>query len=396
MVKKFSLLFVFVLMLIPFSTHAQDTNLTEGCVENYDESVDYFPEKISVDIAQGFEVDYFNHYKVVRVLSPWVGATEPFEYVLVQCGTPIPEGFDETIQVIEVPVQRAAALSTTYLPHFVELGVIDRLVGIDSYSVMSTNTPEVQERFAADALVDLGQGANINIEITLDLDPDLVIAYASGLPEYDSHPILLDAGIHVALNAEYLEYEPLGQAEWIKFTALFFNQESAANAYFDELVTRYNDLLTLTAAIPDDEKPTVFAGVPFDGDWFVPGGQSYVAQFFEDAGAKYLWADEESTGGVPLDFEVVLERAANADFWLNTGFWSSLEAALAEDERFAEFGAFQNGSVYNNNARENENLGNDYYESGVIHPDLVLGDMIAIFHPELLPDHELYYYRQLD
>jgi iron complex transport system substrate-binding protein len=387
------LLLVILAVLFPLVSAAQETNLTDGCVENYDPNQDYFPDKVEVEYAAGFEVEYFNNYRVLRVLSPWAGAAEPFEYVLVQCGTPAPEGYDDA-QIIETPIDTLVSLSTTYLPHLIELGELDSLLGVDSDSYIFTTTPEVIELINQEKLANVGLGANINLEIMLDLNPDLVIAYALGLPEYDAHPLLLDSGIHVALNAEYLENTPLGQAEWIKFTALFFNKEALGNEYFNTLVAKYETLTALTEAV--ESRPTVFAGVPFDGSWYVPGGQSYVAQLFDDAGADYLWKDEESAGGVQMDFEVVLEKAQNADFWLNVGFWSSLDDGLAEDERYAEFSAFQNGQVYNNNARQSESGGSDYYESAVIHPDVLLADLIHIFHPDLLPDHTLYYYQKLE
>ena len=68
---------------------------------------------------------------------------------------------------------------------------------------------------------------------------------------------------------------------------------------------------------------------------------------------------------------------------------------LAADARYADFAAYQNGNVWNNDARTSAMGGNDYYESAVAHPELVLADLIKIFHPELLPDYELVYYRQL-
>jgi iron complex transport system substrate-binding protein len=52
--------------------------------------------------------------------------------------------------------------------------------------------------------------------------------------------------------------------------------------------------------------------------------------------------------------------------------------------------------VYNNDARVNANGGNAYYEEGAAHPSLILADLIAIFHPELLPDHELAFFRRLE
>lgn len=128
----------------------------------------------------------------------------------------------------------------------------------------------------------------------------------------------------------------------------------------------------------------------------MPGGRSYVARFLADAGAAYLWTDDETTGSIPLDFETVFERAADADFWLNPGSWTSRAEAAAADKRYTQFRAYQTGAMYNNNARLNENGGNDYREGGLANPDVVLADLVKIFHPELLPDHELFYYRKLD
>jgi iron complex transport system substrate-binding protein len=97
-----------------------------------------------------------------------------------------------------------------------------------------------------------------------------------------------------------------------------------------------------------------------------------------------------------LNIESVYERAADADIWINPGMWESLEEALAEDERFALFEAFQNGKVYNNNRRANKHGGSSYWETGVANPHVVLADLIKIFHPELLPEHEFVYYYRLE
>jgi iron complex transport system substrate-binding protein len=39
--------------------------------------------------------------------------------------------------------------------------------------------------------------------------------------------------------------------------------------------------------------------------------------------------------------------------------------------------------------------GNNYWETGVANPHLLLQDMVAIFHPELLPDHEFTFFRPI-
>jgi iron complex transport system substrate-binding protein len=272
------------------------------------------------------------------------------------------------------------------------MGLLDRLVGLEEFDYIST--PAVRERIDAGQVVELADGGLINVELALDLDPDAILTFAFGSPEYDNHPKLVEAGLLTVLSADYMETTPLGRSEWIKYTSLYFNSESAANRVFDGIAERYRAVAELAAQAP--ERPSVFTGGLWGGAWYVPGGQSYFARFLADAGANYLWADEGSSSSLPMDFELVYERAADADVWLpDMSGWRDRATMLAEDERYAEFAAFQSGAVYNNSARTNQFGGNDYYESGIANPDVVLSDLIAIFHPELLPDHELVYYEQL-
>lgn len=373
------------------ATTGPTANLTEGCVETYDPNIDYFPEKAKVTQAAGLSIDYFKHYKVVTVLTPWRDAETSFQYVLVQCGTPAPEGFAEA-QIINVPINSVITMSSTQLPHLDLLGLLDRLLGHDSFAFV--NTAGVIERIEAGKIAEIGWGSTVNVELVLDLNPDLIMTYGLGNPEQDAHPKLLEAGLKVGLNAEYMETSPLGRAEWLKFMAVFFNEEGQAEAIFADMVKAYESMVAKTQTIA--EKPTVFVGSNYGDVWNVAGGHSYFAQFLADAGTRYLWADDESTGSIPLDFEVVFDQASQADYWLLTSIWGGLEAMLAADERYADFAAWQHGRIYNNNARVNENGGNDYWESGLAKPHLILADLIKIFHPELLPEHELIYYQKLE
>ncbi len=369
---------------------APTVNLIDECVTDYDPEIDYFPEKVTLSDSVGWTIAYFNNYKIITVLNPWRNADVQFRYVLVQCGTPPPADTGDAL-VIEVPVNSIVAMSTTQLPHLSELGVLDKLVGVDSF--LYINNPDVRKKIEAGELVEIGSGGQVNVEQALDLQPDLIMTYGVGNPEYDAHPKLLEANLKVVLNSEYMETSPLGRAEWIKFTAAFFNQEARATDVYDTIARRYREMAAKVRNVAT--RPTVFTGAPFQDTWSMPGGRSYVAQLLADAGADYLWADDTSIGSQPLSFEEVFEHARNADFWLNPGSMKSLTEIREADERFTEFAAFQNGNVFNNNNRLNENGGNDYWETGVTNPHLILADLIKILHPELLPDHELYFYQKL-
>ena len=364
---------------------------TSSCPTNYNSEQDYFEDKVSLDYATGFSVDYHNHYKVVTVTDPWQDASQTFQYVLVQCGTPVPAGFSAA-QVVEIPVRSVVALSTTHLPHLVMLDQLDSLIGVSQFEPV--NTPEVREKIEREDLQAFSSGTALDMERLLVADPELVMTFATGNADADSHSRLIAAGIPVAIVSEYREESPLGRAELVKLTALFFNQEARAQARFEEISTAYREMKKLTDSV--SSRPTVFSGFSYDGTWYMPGGKSYAAQLLQDAGANYLWADVESEGSVPLDFEAVFERASGADYWVNMSQdWQKKEDAIAADPLYGNLTALQNNNAYNNNVQLNKTGGNDYWESGLVNPDVILADLIKIFHPERLPDHEFVYYQPL-
>lgn len=395
----FVLLFLFSASLLP--AFAQDAgepsaNLREDCVSEFDPEVDYFPDKAEFSYAKNLSVEYFNHYKVVTVTDAFTGA-EPFEYVLVQCGTPSPptEDFSETAQFIDVPADDIIAMSTTQLPHLKDLGLLDKLIGLDSF--LYVNTPEVLERIEAGELTEVGFGANVNVELILNAEPDLVMSYGFD-PSSDAFPLLIDAGIFTAINAEWRESSPLGRAEWNKYLALFYNAEAEAEEDFSTIVRAYDEARDLAASVPENERPEVLVNTIsiYSDAWVIPGAQTFVGILVQDAGGKIALGDEAPDQSAPLSFESVYESALSADIWLVELFGLySLDDLLAQDARFADFTAVQNGRVWNSNLDENANGGNNYYELGVTNPHLILQDLVAIFHPDLLPDHEFRFYQRL-
>ncbi|QZZ20579.1 ABC transporter substrate-binding protein [Leptothermofonsia sichuanensis E412] len=361
------------------------------CVQNYRAEVDYFPNKIRLTDAQGFTVTYHKHYKVVSVNRPWKDSKTQFQYVLVQCGTPIPQGFKPE-QIVQVPVQSIVTLSTTHLVPLQRLGVLDRLVGISSFK--DVTTPAVSEKIGQNKLTEVGNTSNLNVEKILELSPQLVTTFGTGNPQRDAHPKLLEAGLRVAIVAEYMESTPLGQAEWMKFLSLFFNKEAVAERSFAETRQRYQAIAAKTKSVKT--KPTVFSGFDRWGTWYVPGGDSYVATFFRDAGANYLWANERTPGSVQLNFEQVYDRAAQAQYWIvNAHSIKTRSELLAADARYQGFAALQANNVFSPTAKLNAQGGNDYWQGGIANPDLILADLVKIFHPDLVPDHQFVYHRQL-
>ena len=346
-----------------------------------------------IRFAQHFTLEYGDGYKKLTVLQPWAGASEPLTYLLVPRGEAAPTDAGNAL-VIETPVRSFVAMSTTYFPFLENIGKLDALVAVDDATYVYN--PTVREKAASGEIAVVGGGMggpSANIESLLELDPDVIMTSASGIPELDVYPKLEEVGLPVVINGDYLEQTPLGRAEWGIFIAAFFDLEQQASQQFDALVQRYEEVQALAAGV--QERVTVFTNTDFQGTWYVPAGESYAAILLKDAGAEYLWEDQPGTGALPLSFETVFEKAKDADFWLNPGFAASLQDLLAMDARYAEFKAFQTGQVFNYNAKVTDTGGMDYFESGVANPDVILKDLIKIFYPELLPEHTLFYYQQL-
>ena len=353
-------------------------------------------EKIEIEYAKGFSVEAVNGGHLVKVTPTWQGAgSRSFRYLLMPRNhTPAIQPELKDVKVIKVPVKRVVALSTTDLAYFDSAGCVDRLVGLGD--TRSVNTPSVRKRIEAKELEAVGRSSTLNIEMLMDLAPDVILSTASG-SIYDVHPKLMEAELPVVLILGHLEPHPLGRCEWFKFISLVLGTSDHANALFKEKKDRYNALAhDVIMRCPEAERPTVTLGLPFQGQWWIPRGESYLAQFLKDAGGNYLWSDLPGTGSVTMDIEAVYDRILQTAFWLHTGTLKRILDVTRIDARFADVAALKNGRLYNNNKRLNKNGGNDYWESGMLHPDVLLADLISILHPEMLPEHERVYYRKLE
>ena len=350
-----------------------------------------FASSMELQYAKGFKVSREEGYSIVTVVQPWAGAREGQQYLLVSQGASIPERLAH-LPIVHVPVRRVITTSMTMLPFIEELGGADVFVGVGGKRYVYSNV--IRNSDLPDVAADAGAGLRLDVEKILSLRPDVVFVYAYTATEKEAADRLRQLGVPLVIASDYLEEEPLGMAEWIKFVGLFLGEEGEADAFFRRVAERYNSLVQKVRDMTK-ERPTVMANAAIGGTWYVPGGRSWPAYLLRDAGGRYLWSDLNQRGGVPIDFENVLERAISCDFWINASSWQSLEDAITEDPRYETFRPFKERRIYNNNARVTKSGANDYYQQGIMRPDLILEDLIAILQPHLLPNHELFFYHQL-
>jgi iron complex transport system substrate-binding protein len=192
---------------------------------------------------------------------------------------------------------------------------------------------------------------------------------------------------------EYLEESPLGKAEWLVAISELTDSRETGTKVFKEIPERYNNMKQLTANV--EKRPTVMLNTPWNDSWAMPSVKSYVAQLITDAGGDYIYKKNTSNGAEPIGLETAYGLIREADVWLNVGMATTLDELKIMNPKFKDAKAIQENKIYNNNLRLTPEGGNDYWESAVVRPDIVLRDLIKILHPELVTE-DLYYYRHLE
>jgi len=286
---------------------------------------------------------------------------------------------------IPVPCEKIVCLSSTQLAYFFELEDIDDIVGINSSRYLFHE--EMNRKVQSGEVKRVGKEGQFNLETLAALDPDVIFVSPFKTGGYDA---LLNMGIPLVPMSAYSEKTPLGRAEWIKVMALFVDREEKADSLFQYMDKCYTSLKEKAAEV--EKQPTVFSGKMRSGSWYVPGGESFYAHFFRDAGAEYVIKDDEEDA-YPTGFETIYKKAANADYWRVVHPEKrdlTLEAFLDQDSRYADFKAAREGGILLCNIRKKP-----YYEQAPVKPHVILADYIYHFHPSLLPDYEPYFYEKL-
>ncbi len=294
--------------------------------------------------------------------------------------------------IIKTPVNSIVGTSTSHIGF---IDILDAEMALRGFTTTDfISSPDIRSLIDQNQVIDLGQDNEINMEKLLELSPDLVIAYSvtGNISQYQQ---MMEFGIPVLYDASYLEPTPLAQAEWIKLIGTILGKEAVADSIFNAIESRFFELKSLIIN-NGQPRPKVIGGSVYNGTWFMPGGASWVANYIEQAGGDYMWANIPQTGSIPLSFEAVYEISVDADLWIGATAYKSYNQLIKEDERYLKFKAVKDTAIYSPTRRVTPTGGNDYYESGVARPDLVLRDFIKIMNPGIMEGEELVYYKKLE
>lgn len=336
------------------------------------------------DYAENFSIHRISNGYILKVID---NNGNSFEYLLSSDNEKKSNGYN----IINIPVQSVVCLSSSHVAFINLLNKSNSIKAVSGVNYLFD--PKIRNEVRNNNIIEAGYENKIDYEKILSLNPDVIFAYSLDNNSFASLQKFNELNIPVVFINEFIEPTYTGRTEWLKFFACFYDELDFAIQYCDSVFQNYEQLKELASNTV--ENPRVISSMPWKGVWWSPGGNSYFSRLISDAGGDYIFKDNQKSESIPFSLEEVFSSANDIDFWLNPNNYRSKQEMLQAEDRIRLFEPFQNAKIYNNNRRINQNGGNDFWESGLIHPDIVLKDLIYIFHPDLIENHNLFYYREI-
>lgn len=325
-----------------------------------------------------------------EIPAEWVKISENVQFKESQHSFDLKSGkFSYQISKSKLPLKKVMLLNASLVGYFNELGLQDKIMGISSPEYVYSE--KIHQLLGEGKIQNIGNEQKYDVEKIIALKPDAI--FTNYIANFDNtYDLLKKNGIELIFMDEYLEQDPLAKSKYLLLFGKLFAAEENATLKFEEIRKNYESLKN--SAQKSKSKPLILANEIYGNQWFLPGGKTNFARLVSDANANYINAENHDSRAIPMSFEEVFAKAENAEIWVNAGNHQSKKELLQINPNYAKMNVFKYGRIYTVTGKE-KGKSNDYFESGIVRADLVLKDYIKIFHPELLPNDELIYMKEL-
>lgn len=343
-------------------------------------------DTIRLNYAENITIIDFKDYKKIELQNPWNKGKILHTYILIDKDKEIPTDLPQGT-IVRTPISKSIVYSAVHCGVFNEIGALKNIAGICDLKYIKLK--QIKDGCKNGSITNVGDGMSPDIEKIIDLHPDAILL--SPFENSGGYGKVEKINVPIIECADYMETSALGRAEWIKFYGMLTGKEKQANAIFSQVERDYKELAKIASSLRN--KPTVMCELKSGTAWYVPGGKSTISGLYKDAGGNYIFRDNNRSGSIPLSFETVFDKAQNADIWLikynrdNEMTYSELSKDYSP---YTGFKAFKEKNIFSCNTGKVA-----FYEESPFHPNILLKDLIKIFHPELLKDYKLKYFTNL-
>ncbi len=291
----------------------------------------------------------------------------------------------------ELPIKTVMVETSSAIAYLNELNALNTVKGATDVDFIYN--PKIAEGIADKTILKIGSSNELFTEIILKNKPQLIIASSNPvLAKF--HQQLEQNGIKILYLDEYKEQNPLGQVEYLKVFGKLFGKNTEAEKQVETVKNNYDSIKNIIQTKAQGNVSTI-VNTMFGDVWYAPTNDLLQAKLIDDAKGNYIFKDKKGENSLSLTFEEVYTTGKSANYWINVTNVNSLAEMKASYPNYAWFDAFKKGNVYAYNKRMNAKGSNDYFEQGILRPDIILNDLGKIFYPNLFPTYDLYFYQQL-
>ena len=335
--------------------------------------------------AKGYVISHYKDFTSVEIANPWDTTKILQRYILVERDKTLPDNLPEGT-LIRTPLNNVIMYTTLHASIWEKMGALDAVKGICETEYLTSEKAIAMVKEGK--IADCGSAFSPNVETIMDLGGEIIIASPYENSGYGQAEKL---GIPIFESADYMEQHPLGRVEWMKVYGLLQGTREVADSMFNATMTRYNALKDLARG--EQNKPRLMSERKYGASWYIVGGTSYMATMYKDAGADYIFSDNNESGSATASFETVYDRGADSDIWIlkyAAGEKMTYAHLQKENPLYVNFAPFKERKIFICNT-----IATPYYEYIAIHPDRILADYVKMFHPQLLPDYEMVCYEAM-
>lgn len=301
-----------------------------------------YEKSVTFDYARCLAIDqYEGGYSLVDVF-------DDAKYLVVPEGGSVPKELDDSIQIIQLPLQHIYLGATAVMSLFDAIDALDH-VSMTALKESGWTVENAARRMREGKLVYAGKYNTPDYELILAQGCELAIESTMIYHTPDVKEMLEELGVPVLVDRSSYESNPLGRTEWIKLYGVLTGKEEEANAFFEKQKESVAELENYSST----GKVAAFFYLTTDGKVVVRSSTDYVPSMIKMAGGVYAFdgvVDEDGKTSVSMTMESFYEKARDADYIIyNASIDSSvktIEDLIKKDEVLKEFKAVKNGACY--------------------------------------------------
>lgn len=351
MIKRHSIATVCCVMLIGLAGlcgcgSSSDTNKdTVGITKEATSNVDALGEPtdhLQLAYAKNFSIDYYEGgYKLLTI-------KDGTQILTVPEGKKAPDNLDESIIVMQQPVNNIYLVSSAVMDMFRELNALDT-IGFSAQKAENWYVEGAKAAMENGDILYAGKYSSPDYELLVSKKCSLAIENSMILHSPEVKKMLEDFDIPVIIEYSSYETHPLGRVEWIKFFGALTGMEEEAEKAFE----KQTEIVKHVTATKKTDKTVAFFYITSNGLVQVRQSNDYIPKMIELAGGRYIFenlGDDSKRSTMNMQVEEFYNKAKDADYLIYNstidGGVKSVDELIEKCSVLSDFKAVKSGDVW--------------------------------------------------